>query len=273
MLRRAHAYEAVVVDDEPAARDVICTLLEPWTGIRIVAEAANGREAVRLVREFLPDLLFLDIQMPDMDGFGVLHALGQAVPRGIVFVTAHDEHALRAFEVHALDYVLKPFGRPRFDAAVERAIRRLQAEDAMTTQRTLEAVLQGRSAELVNLLGSPTGDPEPRNDRLAVRQNERTVLLPIDDIEWIEADRDYVRVHVPGRAYLMAGRMHALESRLDDGRFLRIHRSTIVNLRCVRELKRAEDGGGEVLLESGVRLRIARNRWASLERALRLGET
>jgi two-component system, LytTR family, response regulator len=264
-------YRAVIADDEPAARDVVRTFLAGSERIAVVGEAANGREAIEQVRRLAPALLFLDIQMPDVDGFRVLEALDGAVPRGIVFVTAHDEHALRAFEVHALDYVLKPFGRGRFDAAVARAIHRLEADDAVVMQRTLSAMLQGRKAELVALLASVAGaEGGAHPERIAVRHNDRTILLPVDDIEWLEADRDYVRVHVAGRSYLMAERMHVLEARLDPRRFLRIHRSTIVNTRFLRELARAEDGGGAVVLASGVQLRVARNRWSTLERVLEL---
>src|SRR5687767_1391061 len=122
------------------------TLLAEHPSVQVVGEASNGKEAVQLVRQLRPDLLFLDIQMPDLDGFRVLEALGDDVPRGIVFVTAHDEHAIRAFDVHALDYVLKPFGRPRFDAAVARALERLRALDALTLQRTLASMAEDRRA-------------------------------------------------------------------------------------------------------------------------------
>jgi two-component system, LytTR family, response regulator len=135
---------ALVVDDEPAARDVITTLLAEHEQIVVVGEASNGKDAVQLVRQLRPDLLFLDIQMPDQNGFGVLDELGADVPRGVVFVTAHDEHAVRAFEMHALDYVLKPFGRPRFGAAVTRALERLSALDALTVQRTLASMAEDR---------------------------------------------------------------------------------------------------------------------------------
>jgi len=270
--RDGESYRAVVVDDEPAARDAITALLGEHPGIRLVGEAANGAEAVDLVRRLAPDLLFLDVQMPDLDGFDVLARLGADVPRGLIFVTAHDAHALRAFEVHALDYVLKPFGRPRFAAAVERAVRRLAADEAVTLQRTLAAVLEGRNASLSSLLadalGADAGTRRP--ERLAVRQGGRTVLVDIADLDWIEADRDYVRLHASGKAWLIADRMSSLESKLDADRFLRIHRSTIVNLQRIREIRRAEDGGGEVVLGSGVRLRVARNRWSILERALGL---
>src|SRR3954452_8374739 len=137
---------AVVVDDEPTAREVVRTLLTEHPTVEVVGEATNGKEAVLLVRRLRPDLLFLDIQMPDQDGFRVLESLGDDVPRGIVFVTAHDEHAIRAFDVHALDYVLKPFGRPRFKAAVARALERLSALDALTLQRTLASMADDRRA-------------------------------------------------------------------------------------------------------------------------------
>jgi len=267
VIGRAQPWRAVIVDDEPPARAVIRTLLAEQAAIEVAGEATNGGHAVDVVRSLRPDLLFLDVQMPDLDGFGVLECLGDEVPRGLVFVTAHDVHALRAFEVHALDYVLKPFGRPRFRTVVERAIRRLEADDAVVLRQTLAAVLQGRNATLSALIGGARVD-QRWPARIAVRQAGRTVMVAVDDLDWIEADRDYARLHAGGQAWLIAQRMNALEERLEPGRFQRIHRSTIVNLSRIRELSRAEDGGGEVVLDNGVRLRVARNRWADLEQAL-----
>lgn len=266
------AFRAVVVDDEPASRAVLHTFLADVGSISVVGEARNGKEAVDVVRRLSPDLLFLDVQMPDRDGFGVLDALGDDVPRGVIFVTAHDEHALRAFEVHALDYILKPFGRPRFDAAVQSAVRRLEADDAWSLRRTLAAMVAERRtpAAAATLAGASEGESSAPAHvrRFAVRRNERTVLVNVEDVDWIEADGDYVRLHTTSRVHLLGMRMHAMESRLDPRRFHRIHRSTIVRLQRIRELRRAEDGGGVVVLESGVQLRVARNRWASLEGAL-----
>src|SRR5688572_32453049 len=145
--RHSGVVRALVVDDEPTAREAVTTLLAEHPTVEVVGEASNGKEAVALVRRLRPDLLFLDIQMPDQDGFRVLDALGDDVPRGIVFVTAHDEHAIRAFDVHALDYVLKPFGRPRFRAAVTRALDGLRAMDALTMQRTLASMAADRHAD------------------------------------------------------------------------------------------------------------------------------
>lgn len=265
---------ALVVDDEPTAREVVVTFLADEPSVEVVGEAGDGDTAVELVRRLEPDLLFLDVQMPDRDGFGVLEALGDDVPPGVVFVTAHDEHALQAFEVHALDYVLKPFGRPRFAAAVARALRRLEAEDALAERRTLKALLEARrvgraAAELTAPGNEATSPAAPR--RLGVRMGTRTILVPVEDVDWAEADGDYVRLHAGDAVHLLATRLRALEAALGPEGFVRIHRSVLVRLDRVRELHRDPDGGGHVLLADKVRLRVARSRWEDLEAALALG--
>lgn len=284
---------ALVIDDEPDSRDVVRALLAEHADVELVGEAGNGREAVQLVRSLRPDLLFLDVQMPDLDGFGVLEALGERVPPGVVFVTAHDEHAIRAFEVHALDYVLKPFGRPRFSAAVRRALERLHALDALTLQRTLASMAADRIAR-----GAPAGELALRGDdgrasggaaalarngvrpphptvplrRLGVRIGARIVVVDVDAIDWIEAVGDYARLHTGTRAHLVTQRMHALEVALEGADFVRVHRSVIVNLARVRELHREADGGGTLVLANGVRLRVARGRWEALRTALGMSD-
>jgi two-component system LytT family response regulator len=271
---------ALVVDDEPAAREVVTTLLAEHPTIDVIGEATNGRQAVELVRRLRPDLLFLDIQMPDQDGFRVLEALGDDVPRGIVFVTAHDEHATRAFEVHALDYVMKPFGRPRFRAAVTRALERLEALDALTLQRTLASIAADRRG-----VGAPAGElsvaqPDHRGAdgarqpprRLGVRVGSKIVVVDVDTIDWVEADGDYARIHAGRATHLVTQRMHALERMFENGAFIRVHRSLIVNLARVRELHRDADGGGTIILVDGVRLRVARGRWEALQEALGIEE-
>lgn len=268
-------FRAVVADDEPVAREAVITLLGDEPAIEVVGEAASGEETVALVRRVRPDLLFLDVQMPGGDGFQVLEALGPDVPSGVVFVTAFDEHAVRAFEVHALDYVVKPFGKPRFGAAVARAVARLDAEDALSLRRTLEALVEGRRAAIADagtLAGAPAPTPAaPRPDRLAVRVGSRIVLVPVADVDWIESEGDYARIHAAGKAHLISARMHELEGLLDPRRFLRVHRSVIVSLARVSELQRDDDGGGTLVLRTGVRLRVSRSRWEDLERALTLG--
>jgi two-component system LytT family response regulator len=265
----------VVVDDETVAREAVTTLLRDEPAVEVVAEAASGEEAVALVRRLRPDLLFLDVQMPGGDGFQVLEALGPDVPPGVVFVTAFDEHAVRAFEVHALDYVVKPFGKPRFGAAVARAVARLEAEEALSLRRTLEALVEGRrtavsdAGTLGAAVAATTATPAtPRPDRLAVRVGSRIILVPVADVDWIESDGDYARIHAGGKAHLVSARMHELEALLDPRLFLRVHRSVIVSLARVNELRRDDDGGGTLVLRSGVRLRVARSRWEDLERAL-----
>jgi two-component system LytT family response regulator len=189
---------AVIVDDEPAARAVVQTMLAGRADVEVVGEATNGREAIDLIRELSPDLVFLDVQMPDCDGFGVLDGLGEDVPRGVVFVTAHDEHAIRAFEVHALDYLLKPFGRPRFNAAVSRALERLDALDALTLQQTLASMADDRragSAAAGEVAGDQGASRPGAPRRIGVRNGGRITLIVVDAIDWVEADGDYAREH------------------------------------------------------------------------------
>lgn len=263
-------FRAVVVDDEPVARDAVVTLLRDQSAVEVVGEAGSGDDAVEVVRRLRPDLLFLDVQMPGRDGFQVLEALGPDVPRAVVFVTAYDEHALRAFEVHALDYVVKPFGRPRFDAAVAGAVARLEGEDALSLQRTLESMSRGRESTAPGDLGTEPAPGGVRPERLAVRLGSRVILVNVADVDWVESDADYVRIHAGDRVHLVSTRLQALEDLLDPERFVRIHRSILVNLTRVQELQRDDDGGGALVLRDGVRLRVARSRWEDLERALRM---
>jgi len=265
---------AVVVDDEPAARDVIRTLLAEHPRVVLVGEAGNGRDAVELVRRTRPDLLFLDIGMPDADGFTVLSELGADVPRGVVFVTAHDEYAVRAFEVYALDYLLKPFGRPRFAAAVTRALESLNALDALTLQRTLASMNAGRAdgegPEGVATLDPPVTPERRPVRRIGVRTGTRVVLVEVERIDWLEAWGDYARIHAGSGTHLVGQSLQSLEGVLDPAEFLRIHRGSIVRLTRIRELLREADGSGAVVLESGVRLRVARGRWDALRVALEM---
>ena len=264
---------AVVVDDEPAARDAVITMLAREPHVELVAQATNGRDAVEVVRREHPDLLFLDVQMPDLDGFQVLEALGRDVPRGIVFVTAHDEHALRAFEVHALDYLLKPFGRPRFHAAVARAVERLLAHDALTQQRTQAAIATAKPPhdEYAGVLTPPAeANAQERPRRIGIRNGAKTLVLELDSVDWVEACGDYLRLHCGATSHLVAESMNNLERMLDPRRFLRVHRSIMVNLTRVREMQREPDGAGSLLMDNGVRLRVARGRWEALEGGLGL---
>lgn len=263
------AVRAVVADDELSAREVIRSFVAREPGIEIVAEAANGIEAIEHVRTLKPDLLFLDVQMPDQDGFGVLADLGDDVPRGVVLVTAHDEYALRAFDVHALDYLLKPFGFARFQEAMRRVLRSLAGDAALEMRSTVQALVEGQRARFSEA-GMLTEGVAPKSgapDRIGVRKGPRTILVDVPGIDWVEAADDYCRLHVGSERHLVTARMHEIETRLGP-RFLRIHRSSIVNLESVVEVRHDPDGGGVAVLTDGVRLRVSRSRWTELQEAL-----
>lgn len=244
------AVRVLIVDDEPAARAGIRHLLKQDAGVVVVGEARNGREAVRALEQGGIDLMFLDVQMPELDGFGVLKAIDAAEPPAVVFVTAYDRHALHAFEVHALDYLVKPFTDERFRTALERA---------------KNTVRQGRVGDLSGKLAAALRDIEAAVDRrsgsirrLAIRGDGRVTLLPVRDIDWIEAERDYVRVHVGKTSHLIRETMKTLESQLDAVRFVRIHRSTIVNIERVKELQVMFKGEYLVVLHDGTELKLSR---------------
>jgi len=248
--------QTLIVDDEPLARERIRKLLAGAAGIEIVGECENGLEAVEAIRSKEPDLVFLDVQMPGLDGFGVLERLqGQRIP-AVIFVTAHDQFALQAFEVHALDYLLKPFDRERFHRALDRARGRLGAgQDADVTQR------------IGQLLAELKGEPMAR-DRLAVKTGGRVILLRIADIDWIEAADNYVSLHVGSDAHLHRETMSALESKLPAKQFMRISRSAIVNLEKIKELQPLFHGEYAVILRNGARLTLSRTYRDRLQRLL-----
>jgi two-component system LytT family response regulator len=220
----------VIVDDEPLARSNLSVLLRLDPEIEIVSECGSGVDAPREIRATKPDLLFLDVQMPECDGFDVLELLGKDVPSAIIFVTAYDQYALRAFEAGALDYLLKPFDNARFDRALERA---------------KEKIAQGK--------GSPK-----KLQRLTVKSAGQVAFVGLSEIDWIEAADYYAALHVGDKTHLLRRSMAELEQDLDPATFCRIHRSTIVNLDRVRGLKVSEDGAYQVLLENGTELRMSR---------------
>lgn len=246
---------AIIVDDEPAARRGIRLLLERDGGVDIVGEAGTGSEAAELIRREKPDLAFLDVQMPGGDGFEALAEVGPEAAPAVVFVTAYDEHALRAFEVNAVDYLLKPYDDLRFGAALQRAkseVRRRQADQVNARLTQLLDYLQqnGRAA--------PAGRDEPAGDRILLKSSGEIFFLKADEIDWIEAEGDYMKFHVGGRAHLMRETMARLEARLDPKRFIRIHRSTIVNIDRLRKLSPSFAGEYAVILHDGTKLKLSR---------------
>ncbi|HMO64659.1 MAG TPA: LytTR family DNA-binding domain-containing protein [Verrucomicrobiota bacterium] len=240
----------VIADDEPLARERIEQLLAACSDMEIAATAGDGRAAVEAVRAHRPDLLFLDVQMPELDGFGVLAELGADAPPAVIFCTAYDQFALNAFEVHALDYLLKPFDEERFTQALDRA-RRQPARPAGGPDPL--------AARLAALLESVRPGPPAGGDRLAVRSEGRVVLVKLADIDWVEAADNYVNLHVGRDSHLMRETMNHLEQRLDPARFARISRSTIVNLDRIRELQPMFHGDYTVVLRDGTKLALSRN--------------
>jgi two-component system, LytTR family, response regulator len=248
----------LIVDDEPLARERLRTLLQQESDIEIVGESADGRQALNAIGTEAPDLVFLDIQMPVLDGFGVIQSLEDRPLPAVIFVTAYDQYALRAFDVHALDYLLKPFTAKRFQKALERARAELdRGSDGKA----------GFEQRLINLLEDLNGEKK-HPKRLVVKSSGRVYFLKIDEIDWIEAEGNYVRLHVGVNSHLLRETMKGMEAALDPDRFIRIHRSTIVNTERIRELQPLFHGEYAVILMDGTRLVASRGPENRLRRML-----
>jgi len=231
----------LIVDDEPLARARLRQLLQNEPEIEIIGECADGREAVAAIGKTPPELIFLDVQMPELDGFGVLEAVSAGPMPVIVFVTAHDQFAVRAFEVHAVDYLLKPFDRERFQKALRRAVEQVRNRDS-------GAVRQRQSALLADLQSS----------QLAVKSGGHVVWVKLDEIDWIGSADNYAELHVGSKSHLLRETLGALETRLAPEKFVRISRSAIVNAQRIKELHRQFYGGYELVLHDGTRLTLSR---------------
>lgn len=236
----------LIADDELLARERLRQLLADEPEIDLVAECADGREAVTEIREKKPELIFLDIQMPELDGFAVLDAINLEPMPIIVFVTAHDKFALRAFEVHAVDYLLKPFDRERFQTALRRALEQVK-------HREDPARAQAQAAALTEM--QPANKP---TDRLAIKSGGRITILKTADIAWIEAAHNYVEIHEDKKAHLLRETMGGIEQKLPPDRFVRISRSVIVNVDRVKELQPTFYGEYKVTLHNGTNLTLSR---------------
>ena len=249
----------VLADDEPLGRLALRQLLARHADLDLIGEACDGRDAVALVEDTRPDVLLLDVQMPELDGFGVI--AGLAAPPPTIFVTAHDSFAVRAFETHALDYLLKPVGEQRFDAALARLRRELANHRAGELGR--------RMADLVTSVGgrSTAAAPTTPRERLVARLGDRSTVIAVADIDWIEAQDYCAALHVGDAVHIIRQSLTALEAELDPARFVRVHRGAMVNLARIREL---HHGAGElvVILHSGARLPVSRRRRDALERLL-----
>ena len=252
-MNRRRPIRVLLVDDEPLGNASLRALLTGHRDVEIVGEALGGSAAVRLIRSARPDLVFLDVQMPEVDGFGVLRAVGPEALRAVIFVTAYDAFAVRAFEVRAIDYLLKPVAADRFAQALDRA------REALTHRR--DGDFERRLRELLN---DYVDRERSTTEQLMVRVGRREVMVPVRDVDWIEAD-DYCAVlHIGGKRQLVRATLASLEEQLDPNAFARIHRSAVINLRRVRELRRHPIGGLTVVLLDGTRLPVSRSRRAQL---------
>jgi two-component system LytT family response regulator len=244
-------FRVVIVDDEPLARAVVREFLKAHSGVEVVAECGNGFDAVKAVAELSPDLVFLDVQMPKLNGFEVLELLGRQVP--VVFTTAYDEYALRAFEVHAVDYLLKPFSEERFAEALSRARARVQGREGGADLDAL--VLEGRGRQ------GPV-------ERVLIRDGSQVHVLPVEKIDYVEAQDDYVCFKSEGKQYLKDQTMGTLEASLDPSRFVRIHRSYLLNIERIARVELYAKDSRVAILRDGTRLPVSRAGYGRLSRLL-----
>jgi two-component system LytT family response regulator len=257
----------LVVDDELLARQRILDLLAHEEGVEVVGTADSGTTAVEAIRAHRPDLVFLDVQMPGMTGLDVVRDIGPAAMPATIFVTAFDQYALRAFELAALDYLVKPFDDERFEQAFQRARRLVELNEMGKLREQLLSIL-GQTAE-------PGREPAPRSEqiepyleRIAVEMKGKIRVVPVDQIDYITSDGPYAELHTGDRTHLIREPMHVLEARLDPRQFIRIHRSAIVRLPLIEALHRGAGGDYEIQLKSGLRLPVSRSRREELERRL-----
>jgi two-component system, LytTR family, response regulator len=246
----------LVVDDEPLARERLRTLLQEEPGFDLVGEASDGITGAESIMALSPDLVFLDVQMPGADGFDVIDAVGPDKMPFVVFVTAYDRYALRAFDVHALDYLLKPFDRERFRQTLVRAQAQLDRNNGGDLERRLTAIVQDLKPA------------KARTDRFVVKSGGRIFFVRTGEIDWIEAAGNYVRLHVGPTSHLLRETMNAIEGRLDPEKFFRIHRSRIVNTERIKELQPWFNGEYVVVLHNGMQLRLSRSYREKLEERL-----
>jgi two-component system LytT family response regulator len=241
---------ALIVEDEPLARDLVRAMLADEADVEIIGESDNGVDAALKIIQQLPDLVFLDVQIPDLDGFGVLDEVRSAIGRLpiVIFVTAYDNYALRAFDVHAVDYLLKPYDSQRFSEALGRARQQLERRE-----------LDDLNVKLQALLGEMRDAHKTFLERFVVQSSGRVFFVPVDEVEWIEAQANYLQLHTGKTSYLVRGTMQTVENRLDPRRFVRIHRSSIVNIRKIRELQPWFHGEYKVVLHDGTSLTLSRS--------------
>src|ERR1044071_428945 len=237
----------LIVDDEPLARERIRDMLEADNRVEIIGECSNGEQAIEVIQQLAPDLVFLDVEMPGKDGFAVLEALDPDRLPVVIFVTAYDQYAVRAFEFNALDYLLKPFDQERFNKALGRAVANIQADKSDNVSERILKTLEEMKARPVHL------------ERLVIKMNGHVFFVKTEEIDWLEAEGNYVRLHAGKESYLLRDTISALEGQLDPKRFVRVHRSAIVNVDRIQELQAWFHGEYRIILREGVQLTLSRS--------------
>jgi two-component system LytT family response regulator len=260
----------LIVDDEPLARERLVDLLQREEEVEIVATAHNGDAAIEAIRDWRPDLLFLDVQMPGKTGLDVVREIGAEMP-ATIFVTAYDQYALKAFELAAVDYLVKPFDDERFEQAFRRARRMIELEEVGRLRSQLLAVLQGSGAPAAAAAGGD-GRRSEYLERIAVETKGQVRVVPVKQIDYIVASGPYAELYVGDKRFIIRERMQTLEERLDPARFFRIHRSAIVRLDLVETLIRNPGGDYALQLKGGVRLKVSRSRFEELEKRMGIGK-
>jgi two-component system, LytTR family, response regulator len=253
---------ALIVDDEPLALELLESLLAEVGGVEVVERCQNGREAVQYLKTNRVDLLFLDVEMPGIGGFDVVEQVGIAQLPAIVFVTAYQEHAVRAFDIHAVDYLTKPVSPQRLGMALDRVREKIASKTALLTQEQFAAVLSG--------LQTSASDKSLYLSRFLVKTGDKEILLPVERIDWIEADEYYCRLHADGHGYMVREPIGDLENKLDPKQFLRIHRSAIVSVSRVREIYREGISDASVVLHNGKVLKMSKSGRAKLNDLIRI---
>lgn len=261
----------LIVDDEPHAREGIRIRLEEYSDISIVGECTSGREAVDSIAELKPDLVFLDIQMPEMNGFEVLQSLDSDCLPIIIFVTAFDKYALKAFEHHALDYLLKPVSDERFKQSMKLALAEVNHRNLEVYTSKLKSVVNEYFKITGNGAASPKVDYLTNKNvlsRLMIKNRDQITIVSVDEIDWIESAGDYVYLHSDKKKYLIRETLTSMEQKMDSAKFVRIHRSSIVNIEKIKSMKQTEHGDLDVFLSDGTKLKLSRTYRSNFQNAI-----
>ncbi|MGV3710882.1 MAG: LytR/AlgR family response regulator transcription factor [Gemmatimonas sp.] len=255
-MTRGQTTRCVVIDDEPLGCDRITALLKQIPEAQVIGVCSNGADAVETIGELTPDLIFLDVQMPELDGFGVLAALPKRSRPEVIFVTAHDQYALKAFEVHAQDYLLKPFDAERFFEAFQRAAERINARKPHATDSRLQALVDDMERQ------------RQRKTRIPIKNDGRVTLLPVQDIEWVESSDNHVKIHANRQIFTVRQTLQSMEQSLSPTEFVRVHRGSMVNVARIKEIQPWFNGEYVIIMRDGAQVKTSRGYRGRLEQLI-----